>query len=110
MDSPTSDLALGQLLRAAAAASACSPSVFIKNAQESLAHQRLIVMPNFPPFPAIEEEFTLGPEHLADWPEWTADLIAPESRLERLRWPEGTVVTRLLNRRALVLGANISRA
>lgn len=110
MDSPTSDLILGQQCRAAAAAAGCSPAAFLKNAQESLAWQRLIVTPNFPPFPAVEQELTLGPEHLAEWPEWTADLVAPESRIERLRWPDGTVVTRLLTRRALVLGANITRA
>lgn len=109
MDIPTSDLALGQQLRAAAAAVGCSPSAFISHAQESLARQRLIQTAAFPPFPTVEEELTLGPEHLAEWPEWTAELIGPESRLERLRWPDGTVVTRLLTRRALVLGANISR-
>ena len=110
MDSLTSDLALGQQLRAAAAAVGCSPSAFISHAQESLSRQRLIQTPQFPPFPAVEAELTIGQEHLAEWPEWTAELIGPESRLERLRWPEGTVVTRILNRRALVLGANISRA
>jgi len=110
MDSPTSDLALGQQVRAASTAVGYSPAAFIMHAQDSLERQRLIQTAHFPPFPALKEELTLGPEHFSEWPEWTAELIGPECRLERLRWPDDTVVTRLLSRRALVLGAHISHA
>lgn len=110
MDSPILDLALGQQLRAAAAAVGYSPAAFISHAQESLARQRLIQTPHAPPFPDVEEELTLGLEHLTEWPGWTTELIGPECRLERLRWPDGTVVTRLLDRRALVMGAHVTKS
>ena len=77
MTTPQSDEELGRLFRAKADSLGCSPAVLMGLAEAIATFQTWSVMPNFPPFPNIDLEEILGPEHLAAWPEWTAKVISP---------------------------------
>jgi hypothetical protein len=109
MNSPTSDAELGQALRTRAAACGCSPEHFLTLAQATAEWQRHAIMPTFGPFPDPILEETITRDHLNDWPEWSARLISPGCKIEQLHWPDGTVTTRLMNPRWLVLAATIDQ-
>lgn len=109
MNSTQSDEELGRACRSKAASLGYSPDAFLNVAEAFIIHQRWSTMPNFPPFPQIELEVTLGPEHLAAWPEWTAKLIDAGCRIQQMTWPDGTVTTRLVSRQRAVLAAEIER-
>lgn len=107
MNSPDNDSELGMFFRKKAAELGQSPLTLLKMAEAAALWHKWSVMPNFPPFPKEVESLVLSEVHLADWPEWSASLITPGCRIERLTWPNGTVSVRLLSPRGLVLAANI---
>ncbi len=107
MTSPQSDQELGKIFRSKAASLGYSSDALLQLAEASANFQRWTIMPNFLPWPSIELEETLGTEHLAAWPAWTAKLISPGCRIESMTWPDGTTTTRLLSSRGLVLAASI---
>ncbi len=109
MNSSISDQELGNILRSKAESLGYSPDALLSLAEAAAYFSRWSILPNFGPQPQLEIEETIGPEHLAAWPEWTTKLIPPGSRVERIIWPDGTVATRLLSPSALVLAANIER-
>jgi hypothetical protein len=100
-----SDSELGQMLRTRAEASGCSPEHFLSLAETLACWQRHAHIPARGPLPTnvLVEEIT--DEHVDSWPEWSKRLVGPGSRIEQLTWPGGTVSTRLLTRRGLVLAS-----
>lgn len=109
MNTSTSDTELGQMLRAKAAALGCSPDALLKLSEAAADFQHWSIFPNFAPFPQITAELTIGPEHLAEWPDWSAKLIPPGTRMESLLWPDSTTTTRLVSARGLVLASVVER-
>lgn len=107
MNSSTSDTELGQTLRAKAFGLDCTPDALLAHAEAVADFQRWSIIPNFAPFPQITAEHTIGPEHLEGWPDWGVELISPDCKIQRLEWPGGTITTRLLSPRGLVLAASI---
>ena len=109
MNPNSSDAELGQALRTRAAACGCSPEHFLTLAQATAEWQRYAIMPTFGPFPDPILEEAITRDHLNDWPEWSARLISPGCKMDQLHWPDGTVTTRLMNPRWLVLAATIDQ-
>src|ERR1044071_8493361 len=107
MNSPQSDEELGRIFRGKAESLGYSPAVLMGFAEAAAHFQRWGVMPKSPPWPRVEQQETLGSEHLAAWPEWTAKLIPPGSSIEGMTWPDGTLTIRLLCPRGRVLAASI---
>jgi len=84
-----------------------SPDALLKIAEAAADVHRWSVMPSFTPFPQILDEAMIESEQLEGWPEWSARLIPPGCRMDRLIWPDTTSTTRLLSPRGLVLAASI---
>ena len=107
MNSPTTDSELALALRKKAAELGYTPLALLSLAEAAADVNRWSVMPNFPPFPQVTDEFVILDEQLCQWPEWSAALIPPGSRMERLNWPDGTNTLRLVSPRGLVLATKI---
>ena len=97
------------MLRAKATALGYSPDALLALAEAFAEKKRWFILPTFAPFPEFVAEHIITPEHLEGWPDWSANLISAGSRIDMLRWPDGTVVVRLLSPRALVLAATVDR-
>ena len=72
MNSPTTDSELALALRKKAAELGYTPLALLSLAEAAADVNRWSVMPNFPPFPQVTDEFVILDEQLCQWPEWSA--------------------------------------
>jgi len=102
---PTNDREILAAVKAACSEFNYSPAAFISAARGALEWSRTAVIPNSGPHPTLIDEAEISQEILAGWPEWVQELVPAGSRWERLHWPDGSTIIRLVNPRALVLAA-----
>jgi hypothetical protein len=105
MQTPDSNEELGRQFRELSVRLSYSPHSLIKLTEEAAEYSRRSVVPNFPPFPELVAELNLAELDLEAWPDWARGLIPADGRVEKIRWPDGKEIIRLLSSRGLVLAA-----
>lgn len=99
------DQQLLDLLKETAGKHGYTPDAFLSLASSAAEWNSRAVIPNVGPYPTSIDEANIDRDALAAWPDWVSSWVTPGSKWERLHWPDGSVTIRLVNHRALVLGA-----